>query len=240
MEIFWEIIDDLFITLNPHYGFQQPKREIFLYRGDQAVCIANAGAINNYSNIFVKCIYPDCDGKCDVHPFCAPHACMTLRVRIGDESPYGIEGLYATGDPGEIVFRKGDYIAPYTGICMSKAENDTLYSKSKEFSPYTVMFDDMMVDSMLAMSYGAKANTHNVYLSINADIVYDNRHPYLVATKPILANTEILTLYVPYNSNGKLAFRKKVDNLLNNVYKFEYKDGSKLPDIRSFFSNKSL
>lgn len=234
MTDFLELIDDVFRALNPHVSsLGQPTHNIQVFRGDKAVSVTNAGAINKYSNLLVECIHPQCTQICRVSPFCAPHAYMYLRVRIGEETPFG-EGLFAVGKAREVVFKKGDYIAPYTGICITKQDIDRLYSTKNNFCPYTITFEDTTIDSMLAMSYAAKANTHTENIRINSEFVYDG-HPFLQATKRIYANTEIFTLYVRNNAMTKDAYFNKIVRHLDSAYQFQEEDGSDLPDIRDFF-----
>lgn len=238
-EAFTNIYRALNIHVAEHVGV--PSRPVVFFRGNGAFHSPGLN-ISNFSNLRVVCVAPNCNALCDVHPFCPHHAAIHLGVRLQDSFVVGAEGLFACGDPrhegGQLVFDVGDYIAPYTGLCLTQTNLEHLYDNSSKFSPYAIVVEHHVVDSLLAMSFGAKANTSRIRSEINARLYYEkDQHPYLFAIRPILSGQEIFFEYIVDDESSDKSYNEhcQVQQLIDDSYTLTPKDGSGLHEIHDFF-----
>lgn len=214
--------------------------------------------INQYGSISAKCIHSQCETVSSVLPYCDLHAVEVLNVRV-KETVYG-DGLFAFrrgATDNEIVFQTGAYIAPYLGVMMTTAECNDLYNHEDYVCPYAILVDTIfednsrqiqhdledvdcyVIDSILCMSYGAKANTSIEKNDINAYIITsrEREHSYLVARRPIRQGDQIVCAYISDDNSSRRDFGARTEDWLNEQYLYEFLDNTvtMLPDIRNFF-----
>lgn len=255
-----QLIDELFRAVNAHrFGQDRTNNHFKICAHKTSVTVSspshpnNHFRVNEYCSIAATCLHKPCTEVCLVLPYCKAHAKELLHLRVG-QSDHG-EGLFADkpgATDGSIVFQRNSYVAPYIGMMMTKKQCEELYDDGPHNCPYAVDVDTVyvdnrqitlgstdayVVDAILCMSYGAKANTTTKKTAINTAIhpAGVGQHPRLLAKIDIRQGEEILCLYKD-NKYNKEYFITFTERWLREEYWYQFNnDNKKLPDIRTFF-----
>ena len=148
-------------------------------------------------------------------PYCWQHLKKLAHLRIGRTrlvdpgtgSRFKFLGLFACnqGDPGGVVFKRGDVITPYIGEVITTQELDARYPGDDEVAPYVVsMRGDKHVDGACMRGVASLANdaipgsrcVDGDACVVNAQFDEgDGVYPWLVATGDIRDGDEVFASY---------------------------------------------
>ncbi len=145
-----------------------------------------------------------------VHPFC--ESCMKLLLHVELKPSSIVEaglGLFAVEQPTKtVLFRKGDFIAPYMGELITQKTLDRRYSPKQDndiICPYVISVDksNYYLDAALYRGPAAYSNHHFERKKVNAYLVETEPNVMsLVARKNIKSGEEIFTNYGDTYWNG--------------------------------------
>jgi hypothetical protein len=111
---------------------------------------------------------------------------------------FGGRGLFCFGPPREVVFRKSDIIAEYTGDVLTPQELERIYP-GDTLAEYTVQTPNRIVDAKRTNAGVARyANDCRGRIKrgmCNAEFVEKRRRIYLRALRNISSGDEILVSY---------------------------------------------
>jgi len=134
---------------------------------------------------------------CIYGPFCWQHTNKFEKLKVAS-SVFGGRGLFCFGPPREVVFRKSDIIAEYTGDVLTPQELERIYP-GDTLAEYTVQTPNRIVDAKRTNAGVARyANDCRGRIKrgmCNAEFVEKRRRIYLRALRNISSGDEILVSY---------------------------------------------
>jgi SET domain-containing protein len=138
-----------------------------------------------------------------IHPFCYKCTQEALHLSVakstlGEEAGYGLFAYNPNGKNGCIVFREGEYIAPYGGQILTEEQLDDRYSVYEDKStvaPYAYADDNGLIyDAAIARGVAAYANDNKDKTKINSEFS-SKPHLCIRATRNIHQHEEIFLDY---------------------------------------------
>jgi hypothetical protein len=169
---------------------------------------------------FIKNNGQRCRNRCVIGlDYCHIHTKYVLKLQIKKSTIENAgKGLFAYGNPNEIIFKKNSKICDYNGQLISE---ETLNGRYDQYTaPYAIrLHKNKYEDASTVRGIGSTANHSNIKRKINARLsVKRDNTAQLMSTKDIKGGQEI---FVDYGDD--YLFQDEDDNICTSTNRNKYK-----------------